>query len=84
MDYQRDSVGRIVTEARKERGLKTQSELASRLKVDPVYVCNIERNRQLPSIELGAQIAKALSLDPREFIFLMLRTKYPQLSEIFR
>ena len=84
MDYQRDSIGRVVLEARKEQGFKTQVDLAKALKVDPVYICNIERNRQLPSIELGFQIAKVLGLGPREFIFLLLRTKYPQLSEIFR
>jgi ribosome-binding protein aMBF1 (putative translation factor) len=83
-DYQRDSVGRIVLEARKEKGLKTQSELAQKVKVDAVYICNIEKNHQLPSLELGAKIAKVLGLDLREFIFLILRTKYPYLTEIFR
>lgn len=84
MDYQNDSVGQIVLEARKNVGFKTQQELARKLKVDPVYVCNIEKNRHLPSVELGAKIARILRLDMKEFVFLLLRSKYPSLATVFR
>lgn len=84
MDYQRDSIGSIVLEARKNSGFKTQTELARKLKVEPVYVCNIEKNRHIPSVELGAKIARVLKLDVREFVFLILRSKYPALASIFK
>lgn len=84
MDYQGNSVGKIVFEARKNAGFKTQQELAKRLKVDAVYVCNIEKDRHLPGVELGAKIAKVLKLDVREFLFLLLRSKHPSLATIFK
>jgi transcriptional regulator with XRE-family HTH domain len=83
MDYQRDSIGQIVLEARKETGLHGQ-ELARRLQIDPVSVCNIEKGRHIPSVELGAKIAGVLNLNLREFLFLILRSKHPDLSGVFK
>ena len=83
MNYQQDSIGQILLEARK-RESKTQTDIANKLKIAPVYVCNIEKNYHIPSIELGAGIAEILRLDVREFLFLILRKKYPKLAHIFK
>jgi len=83
MDYQKDSIGQIVLEARKENGLHGL-ELARKLRIDPVSVCNIEKNRHIPSVELGAKIAGVLNLDLRQFLFLILRSKHPHLNMIFQ
>lgn len=83
MDYQTDSIGSIIREARKIRGFKTQTELAKKLKVESVYVCNIEKNRHVPSIELSAKIARVLDLDLKSFLFLVLRCRYPTLASVF-
>jgi transcriptional regulator with XRE-family HTH domain len=84
MDYQRDSIGQIVLEARKEHGSYSQIELARKVGVAPVYLCNIEKDRHIPSIEIGEKIAVVLNIDLREFLFLILRSKYPNLSNIFK
>ena len=84
MNYQSDTIGQIVTEAREKKNWKTQRILAVKAKVDPVYICNVERDRLIPSIEIGAKIAYILELDLKNFLFLILRTKYPELGHIFK
>lgn len=83
MDYKQDSIGKIVLEARKEKGFKNQIDLARKVKVEPVYICNIEKNRHIPSVDLGAKIARILDLNVKEFLYLILRSKYPHLSQYF-
>ena len=82
MDYEKDSFGTIITEVRKQKGW-TQPQLAAKIKVDPIYLCNVERNKKVPSIELAEKLVMVLGIDRRQFLFLILRTKHPTLSDIF-
>jgi len=84
IDYQNTSIGDVVKEGRRIKGLKNQKDLAYHAGIDPVYVCNVENNRIVPSIKIGARIASVLNLNTKEFIFLILRSKYPSLFHIFQ
>jgi DNA-binding XRE family transcriptional regulator len=83
MDYQLNTIGQIVLEARKEIGYN-QNDLARKVGIAPVYICNVEKDRYLPSIEIGTKIAAVLNINLREFLFLILRSKYPNLSGVFK
>jgi ribosome-binding protein aMBF1 (putative translation factor) len=78
-----ETVGEIIIKVRKDFGL-SQKDLAAKLRVDPVYLCNIEKNHIIPNIDDGAKISSVLHINQKEFIFLILRTKYPHLSHIFQ
>lgn len=83
MNYLLNSIGEIVAEARKKEGFKTQAELAFKLKATPIYLCNIENNKFIPSVNMGIKIAKTLNLDLKQFIFLILRSKHSTIGHIF-
>ena len=82
MDYEKDSFGTIIAEVRKQKGW-TQPQLAAKIKVDPIYLCNVEKNKKIPSIDLAEKLVMVLGLDRKPSLFLILRTKYPTLSDIF-
>jgi transcriptional regulator with XRE-family HTH domain len=82
MEYNKDPFGTIIAEVRKQKGW-TQPQLAAKIKVDPIYLCNVERNKKIPSIELAEKLVMVLGLDRKNSLFLIFRTKYPTLSDIF-
>lgn len=56
-----------VRSARKAAGL-TQEELASRIGVTPETISNIERARQVPSVETLCALAETMALAPTELL----------------
>lgn len=56
-----------VRSARKAAGL-TQEELASRIGVTPETISNIERARQVPSVETLCAMAETMALAPTELL----------------
>jgi transcriptional regulator with XRE-family HTH domain len=46
----------------------TQAELARRLGVSSVHVCQLIAGRNVPSLEKVEQVSKALGLDPEELL----------------
>jgi len=56
-----------VRSARKAAGL-TQEELASRISVTPETISNIERARQVPSVETLCAMAETMAMAPAELL----------------
>ena len=60
-------IGEKLKEARTRR-LLTQEELAEKAGVSAATVVNIERNNQEPHFRTIRKLAKALDVDPTEFL----------------
>ncbi len=58
------SVGNAITQCRKRQGL-TQTQLAERAAVDQAIVSRIERGRANPTLDLIADLATALGVEPK-------------------
>lgn len=61
--------GEVIRRRRRELGL-TQAELASRIKISPPYIGNMESGRRRPSNVILMRLAKVLGLEDRELFFL--------------
>ncbi len=60
-------IGDKLKEVRTRR-LLTQEELAQRAGISPATVVNVERNNQEPHFRTIRKLAKALDIDPTEFL----------------
>lgn len=56
------SIGQIIRDRRKEKGLKVY-ELAHKVKVNPVYITQIEKHNKLPSFGIIKRIEEFLDID---------------------
>lgn len=59
--------GARLRKLRRERGM-TQEELAERSGYHPTHVANIERGRNLPSLEAVFRLARALGVPPADLV----------------
>lgn len=55
-------IGNMISEARIQKGL-TQKELSKETGLSRSYICDLEKNRYVPSVKALAKIASCLSLD---------------------
>lgn len=63
------TVGELLRSGRQKKGLKVY-ELAKLVKVNPVYITQIEKDYKLPSVETFIKIVKLLTFDLKTFLFL--------------
>jgi transcriptional regulator with XRE-family HTH domain len=73
-------IGRVICAFRKQRRM-TQSELAEKLGVHPSTICRLESDdSDSISVKTLSEVAKALNIPMREFIFGLLDTADDELA----
>lgn len=73
-----ESFGEVIRKARDAKGL-TQKELAKSCGgVSPMFISQIETGERFPSVNVCIQLAKALDLDEKRLLRMILRTKVPK------